>query len=84
MIVPMKWRKLIAAVVLAISLAFSTAAHAQAKDDENDKEHDARIEGFTNKTAIDGNTSLMWIMFVVFSIICMAALFKDSRRARTE
>lgn len=86
MIVPMKWRKLIAAGVLLITLSFSGAAHAQSqnKDDENDMTHDARIEGFQNKTAIDGNTSLLWIMFVVVSIICMAPLFKDSRRARTE
>lgn len=86
MIVPMKWRKLIAAGVLATSLSFSGAAHAQSqnKDDENDMTHDARIEGFQSKTAIDGNTSLLWIVFVVLSIISMMALFKDSRRARTE
>lgn len=86
MIGPMKWRKLIAAGVLAITLSFSGAAHAQSQkvDDENDMTHDARIEGFQNKTAIDGSTSLLWIMFIVVSIICMVPLFKDSRRARTE
>lgn len=83
MIVLMKnWRKLIAAGVLGITLTFAPAARAV--DNDTDLTHDARTEGFSGKTQIDGNTSLLWIMFVVLSIISMAALFKDSRRARTE
>jgi hypothetical protein len=53
-------------------------------DNDTDLTHDARTEGFSGKTQIDGNTSLLWIIFVVLSIISMSALFKDSRRARTE
>jgi hypothetical protein len=83
MIVPMNWRKLIAAGVLATTLSFSGAAHAQSAQVE-DPTHDARVEAYQTNVKIDGNTSLLWILFVLLSIASMSALFKDSRRARTE
>jgi hypothetical protein len=83
MIASMKWRKLIAAGVLAITLSLSSAARA-ADPNDTDLTHDARTEGYQGKTQIDGNTSLLWVVFVVLAILSMMALFKDSRRARTD
>lgn len=80
MIGTMKWRKRMASVALACALAFPSAAFG----DDTDNTHDARTEGYAHSVQIDGSTSLMWIGFIFVSIICMAALFKDSKRARTE
>lgn len=82
MIQRMKWRKQIASAVLATVLAVPGIAHGATE--EVDNPHDARTEGYQNSVQIDGSTSLMWIGFIFLSIICMSALFKDSKRARTE
>lgn len=80
MIQSMKWRKRIASAVLLGALVLPSAAFG----DDTDNPHDARTEGYKGSVQIEGNTSLMWIGFIFVSIICMAALFKDSKRARTE
>jgi hypothetical protein len=83
MIVGMKWRQLIAGGVLSIILAFSTTAQA-ASAGPVDETHDARTEAYQNSVQIDGSVALLWILFLFICIISMSALFKDSRRARTE
>lgn len=79
----MKRRKRIASIVLGSVLALPGISHG-ATAEEVDNPHDARTEGYQNSVQIDGSTALTWIGFVFFSIICMSALFKDSKRARTE
>jgi hypothetical protein len=79
----MKWRKQIASGVLACVLACSGAAQA-AGTSEADPTHDARTEGYAAPVQIEGSTSLLWIGFIFLSIISMSAMFKDSKRARTE
>jgi hypothetical protein len=79
----MNWRKQIGSVVLATILAFPGAAFGA--NAEVDSPHDARTEGYASTSVqVEGSTSLLWIGFIFISIICMAALFKDSKRARTE
>lgn len=68
--------------MLASVLTLPGVAHGAAE--EVDNPHDARTEGYANSVQIDGSTALMWIGFIFLSIICMGALFKDSKRARTE
>lgn len=80
----MKWRKLIATGVLASTLAFGGSAQAASSSSDSDNLHDARTEGYESPVQIDGNTSMLWIMFILLSIVAMSALFKDSRRSRTE
>ena len=77
----MKWRKQIASGVLAGMLALSGTVRAA---EEADATHDARTEAYLHPVQIEGNTSLLWIGFIFLSIISMSALFKDSKRARTE
>ncbi|HSU67138.1 MAG TPA: hypothetical protein VLJ39_09715 [Tepidisphaeraceae bacterium] len=77
----MKLRRFIAATVLAVVLATSGAARAA---NEPDPTHDARTEGYGASVQVDGSTALLWIMYVFVSIIAVSALFKDSKRARTE
>jgi hypothetical protein len=79
----MKWRKQIASGVLAGVLAFAGTARAAGSNDV-DTTHDARTEGYTTPVQLEGTTSLLWIGFILLSIISMSALFKDSKRARTE
>jgi predicted dehydrogenase len=80
----MKWRKLIASGVLGAMLTFSGVAAQAAGGSEPDPTHDARLEGYEGPVIIDGSTGLIWMLFIFLSIISMSALFKDSKRARTE
>lgn len=79
----MKWRKQIASGVLAGVLALSGTVRAAGSSDA-DPTHDARTEGYTTPVQMEGSTALLWIGFIFLSIISMSALFKDSKRARTE
>lgn len=78
----MKWRNWIATGVLIITLSLSGTA--KAVNNDVDATHDARTEGYTAPVQVEGSTSMLWIIFVFISIFAMSALFKDSRRARTE
>lgn len=84
MIWPMKWRKRIASGVLAVMLAASPGVTRAATDEGTADPHDARTEGYDHSVQVEGSTSLLWIVFIFVSIISMSALFKDSKRSRTE
>jgi hypothetical protein len=79
----MKWRKRIALGVVAATLALPGAAHA-ASAPEPDPNHDARTEGFEGPVQLEGATGMLWLLFLFLSVVSMSALFKDSKRARTE
>ena len=79
----MKWRKWIASTALAGVLAFSGTAHAAASASD-DNTHDGRTEGYSQSVQYDGSNGLLWVIFILVSVISLSAMFKDSRRARTE
>lgn len=79
----MNARKVIASGLLSVVLGFSGVAHA-APQQEADPTHDARTEGYDPTAQISGSTGLLWILFIFVSVIGMSALFKDSKRARTD
>jgi hypothetical protein len=45
-------------------------------------EHDARLEGYTDKVALDnGTNAMLWLGFGFLAAITLLGLFKDAKRS---
>ncbi len=83
MINRMTGRKLI--VMTVCLLSWATAPSPTFAQDEPDFKHDARLEGYTDKLALEpSNTAMTWVGFAVCSGIALLALFKDAKRSHLD
>ena len=45
-------------------------------------DHDARLEGYTDKVTLDnGNNAMLWLAFGFLAAITLLGLFKDAKRS---
>jgi hypothetical protein len=48
-------------------------------------EHDARLEGYTDKMVLDtGNNAMLWLGFGVLAAVTLLGLFKDAKRSHLD
>jgi hypothetical protein len=72
-----KW---LAALACFVAL-FAGTARAQ----ELEIEHDARLEGYADKLALEpGNTAMTWAGFGFCAVIALLGLFKDAKRTHLD
>ena len=46
---------------------------------------DARYEGYPQVTTLEGNSSAMtWVLLVFLGVVCVAGLFKNSKRTHLD
>ena len=83
MINRMTGRKLI--VMLFCLTAWASAPSAAFAQDEPEFDHDARLEGYAEKLALEpSNTAMTWVGFGVCSVIALLGLFKDAKRSHLD
>lgn len=72
-------------VGLLMSIAALTATPGNAVAQENELNHDARLEGYKDSVALEeGNLAMTWLGFGVVSVIALLALFKDAKRSHLD
>ena len=83
MINSMTGRKLI--VLLVCLLSWAAVPSVASAQDDLDFDTDARLEGYSEKLALEpSNTAMTWVGFSVCSIIALLGLFKDAKRTHLD
>jgi hypothetical protein len=80
-------KKTIRAVCLAVVLALSIPSTSLARNDDEDqpKEYDARILGYTQDVDLKtGSTALSWLLLIALGVVSVAVLFKDAKRSHLD
>ena len=68
-------------IVLAACLLSAVPALGQ----EDEVEHDARLDGYAENVILDGDsTALTWLLLVLLGSIAMAVMFKNARRTHLD
>jgi hypothetical protein len=69
--------------VIAFAAVVLSPALALAADDE--KPPDARIQNFTKAVSVpEGGTALTWLLLILLTGVCLAALFKNAKRTHLD
>jgi hypothetical protein len=83
MTMPRGIRKWIA--TMACLLAWAGAPGNVRAADELEIETDARLEGYTDKVALEpGNNAMTWMGFGFLAVVTLLGLFKDAKRSHLD
>ncbi len=74
----------ISAIVAGTMLALPVLSFASSVDGEKEM-YDARIENYAKSMQLDsGSTAISWILLLFLAVVCIGALFKDSKRSHLD
>ncbi len=78
-------KSLLLSLVLAVVVIAATPAVSQAKQYEEERIYDARVDGYTESTWIEeGSSALTWILLIGLGVICFSVMFKNARRTHLD
>ena len=79
-----KSRRLLVAS-MRVCLFVAALSPAAALGQEEEVERDARLEGYATKVALDGDsTALTWILLVFLGAVTMGVMFKNAKRTHLD
>ena len=85
MMARMKQRLIQAGFALLAMLATPLSALAQRRGEEEREVIDGRLEGYaSNVTLPGGSTGLLWVMFIILTVVGLGAMFKDAKRTHLD
>jgi len=52
---------------------------------EDEEKTDARLEGFSGEVKVEnGSTALVWLGFILLTVVALSPLFKDAKRTHLD
>jgi hypothetical protein len=75
----------VAICTFLVVYGYPVLAFAAQTADEEGEVRDARLEGYTQKVAMDtGGMGLTWLGFILLAVIGVSALFKSAKRSHLD
>ena len=76
---------LAACLAVSLTLAAPSLSRASSSDDDSTPDHDARLDGYTQKMVLDsGGTALTYFVLVLMGGLCIGVMFISGKRSHLD
>lgn len=82
---PSRFKKSLAAILLAGSFIACNPHQAIARNEEEVEHYDARVQGYDPDMELkSSSTGMAWMLMVCLGVVCVAVIFKDAKRSHLD